>query len=106
MSGKEEFVKKVKDEGMEAGLGFEIETEIGDIPEETDLVLLMARKAGFGEIPLDERIFERIKKVKEMGFRVGVDGGVNLENLKKLKNLEVDVVYSGSQYFELVNANK
>jgi ribulose-phosphate 3-epimerase len=103
MSDREEFVRKVKDEGLEAGLAFDIETEIGEIPEETDLVLLMARKAGFGEYAFDKRVMGKIKKVKEMGFVVGVDGGINLENIKMVEEVGADIVYSGGRFEEIIN---
>lgn len=106
MEDKDGFVKRVKDEGMEAGLGFDIETKVENIPAETDVVLLMGRKAGFEERPLDERVYEKIKKIKEMGFMVGVDGGVTLQNLEKLKNLGVDIIYTGFYYFDLISAGK
>lgn len=103
MSNRQEFIKSIKDEGVEAGLAIDIETEIGEIPEETDLVLLMARKAGFGEYKFDNKVIEKIKKVKEMGFTVGVDGGINLENIKMVEEAGVDIVYSG-EGFEEINA--
>lgn len=101
MSDKEAFVKKIKDEGLEAGLAFDVGTEIGEIPEEADLVLLMSRKAGFGEHDFESQITEKIKKVKEMGFRVGVDGGINLKNIKTIEEAGADIVYSGSDFDEL-----
>lgn len=98
MEDREEFVDKVKGIGMEAGLAFDIDTEIGEIPKETDLVLLMGRKAGFEARELDEKVFEKINRVKEMGFEVGVDGGINIENIDKLEEAGVSIAYCGSQF--------
>lgn len=106
MTDREGFVEKVKDEGMEVGLGFDIDTEVDKIPSEIDIVLLMSRKAGFEIKPFDEKVYEKIKKVKDMGAIVGIDGGVGLEQLTKLKELGVEVVYSESNYFELRDANR
>ncbi len=106
MVDRENFVKRVQDEGMEVGLGFDIETQVDNIPKDTDIVLLMARKAGFEEKPFEEKVLEKIRKVKEMGFTIGVDGGIGLDNFEKLKSLGVDVIYSESNYFDLINANK
>jgi ribulose-phosphate 3-epimerase len=55
-----DFVKKVKDEGLEAGLAIDIETPIIEVPEETNLVLLLSRKAGFEPFPFDEKIYKKI----------------------------------------------
>lgn len=104
MKDRKEFVRRVKNEGMEAGIGFDIGTKIEKIPAETDMVLIMGRKAGFEEKPFDEGVYEKIKKVKEMGFRVGIDGGVNPENIDKVREAGVDVVYSGNYFFDLINA--
>ncbi|MEI8067571.1 MAG: hypothetical protein WCG91_01280 [Candidatus Shapirobacteria bacterium] len=104
MSDLEEFVSKVKDTA-EAGLAFDIETEIKEIPEETDLVLLMARKAGFESQEFDDRIFEKIEKLKimreerDLRFKIGVDGGINENNIEKLKEAGVDVAYCGGAIF-------
>lgn len=104
MTDREEFVAKVKDTA-EVGLGFDIETPIGKIPKETDLVLLMARKAGFENQEFDNRVFEKIKILKEirekenLNFKIGVDGGVNIDNIKKLDEAGVDIVYCGGAIF-------
>jgi pentose-5-phosphate-3-epimerase len=105
MNDRENFVKTVKDEGLEAGLAFDIDTAVEDIPEETDLILLMGRKAGFGEYPLDEKVFKKIEMVKKMGKVAAVDGGVTKNNIDRLKKLGTDIVYSGNNYFELNEKN-
>lgn len=104
MEDRQKFVEKVKLDGLEAGLGFDIETEIDNIPKETDVVLLMGRKAGFEMAEFDEKVINKIKKVKEMGFRVGIDGGVNLKNIGLLEKEGVGIIYSGNSYFDLINA--
>lgn len=99
MSDINKFIEEVKDMGLEAGLAFDVDTEVENIPEETDLILLMGRKSGFQQAEFDEKIYEKIKKLvklreeKEMDFKIGVDGGINLENIGKLKNAGVDITY-------------
>ena len=99
MTDREEFVKTVKDLGMEAGLAFDIETEIGEIPEETDVVLIMGRKAGFEGGEFKKEVWEKIKKTKEGGWQVGVDGGVDSDNIERLKETGVAMVYCGGAIF-------
>lgn len=109
MSNKEKFVEKIKNEGVEAGLAFDIETPLSDvpIPEETDIVLLMGRKMGFGVYDLDDRIWQKIDVLKEIRksmekkFSIAVDGGVNKTNWTRLKEVGVDVVYCGHDYLEI-----
>jgi ribulose-phosphate 3-epimerase len=99
MSDREEFVRIVKDLGMEAGLAFDVETEVNNIPKETDVVLLMGRKTGFGVMPLEEKVWKKIKKIKEEKFEIGVDGGVTASNIRKIKEAGVDLVYCGGAVF-------
>jgi ribulose-phosphate 3-epimerase len=105
MSDRKAFVKKVKNSGVEAGLAFDVDTEIDDIPEETDLILVMSRKVGFGNFPFENEIYERIKKLMIMkekegfNFIIGIDGGVNETNIEKLKNLGTEIAYCGSAIF-------
>jgi ribulose-phosphate 3-epimerase len=105
MPDREAFIKKVKDEGVGAGLAFDVDTEIDNIPQETDLILLMSRKVGFGNFPFDERIYERIKKAVDIrgkigsNFVIGIDGGVNETNIEKLENAGAEIGYCGSAVF-------
>ncbi len=99
MSDRTAFVKEVKDLGIEAGIAFDVETEIEEIPEETDVVLIMGRKAGFGNMELDDNTYVRIRKAVEyrernkMKYKIGVDGGINTANIEKLKSEGVEVFY-------------
>lgn len=105
MPNRENFIKRVKDEGVEAGLAFDVDTEIENIPQETDLILLMSRKVGFGDFPFDQRIYERIKKAVEIrekigsNFVIGIDGGVNETNIEKLEMAGAEIGYCGSAVF-------
>ena len=105
MSNRDEFVEEIKSEGLEAGLAFDIETEIDNIPEETDLILLMSRKIGFGNFPFEKKVYEKVKKlmkIKEdngLGFKIGVDGGVNENNIGKLSEIGVEIGYCGNAVF-------
>ena len=110
MSDREEFIKQCKDAGMEAGLAFDIETKVDNIPEETDVILLMGRKAGFGWMEMNEGIYKKIKITKEMrkdsDFLIGVDGGVTAENVNKLEEAGVDIVYSGNEFEKIYGENE
>ncbi len=110
MTDREEFVKQCKDAGMEAGLAFDIESEVTDIPEETDVVLLMGRKAGFGWREMDKDIYKKIKFTKDLKnnrhFLIGVDGGVTAENINKLEEEGVDIVYSGNEFEKIYDKNE
>lgn len=105
MDNRNNFVNKTIEIGMEAGLAFDIDTEISEIPEETDLVLIMGRKAGFEPHQLDKKIWQKIetaKKIRQkenLKFKIGIDGGVNLENVGKFKKAGADILYCTGAVF-------
>jgi len=103
MSDREVFVTKAKNSGLEVGLAFNIDTPVDNIPQECDLILLMARPAGFGSFPLSQEIYQKITKAKKYGKKIALDGGVTPNNFKKLKALGVDIIYSGHHFLDLIN---
>jgi len=105
MTDREKFVEEIKNMGLESGLAFDVDTEIGEIPMETDLILLMGRKSGFESVEFDEKIYKKIETLveirrgKEMDFKIGIDGGINLEIVKKTKDSGVEIAYCGGAIF-------
>jgi len=105
MSDKDYFIKKIKDMGIEAGLAYDVDTEINDISQEVDIVLLLSRKAGFEPQIFNEIVFEKIKKLiqvrqeKRLNFRIGVDGGINENNISRLNDTGVDIACCGGAIF-------
>lgn len=105
MNDWESFVMEVKDAGLEAGLAFDINTEIKDIPRDTDVVLLMGRKAGFGSFEMDLNVKDKIDKLakyrqeKQMTFEIGVDGGITAKNIELLSGSGVDLAFCGGAIF-------
>jgi len=65
----------------------------------------MGRKAGFGSIKIDKNIYKKIKeliKIKEkedLDFEIGVDGGITLEEIDKIKNTGINIAYCGGAIF-------
>lgn len=111
MSDVNYFIERVKDTGLEAGLAYDIETDIGEIPQETDIVLLLGRKSGFNPQPFCEDIFEKIKKLtqirqdKDLNFKISVDGGINEDNISRLNKEGVEIAYCGGAIFNGIVEN-
>lgn len=104
MSDRKKFITGAKDKGLEVGLAFDINTPLDkNIPRETDYILLMARHFGFNSSPLNEKIYDRLKFFKDLGFKVAVDGGVDPLNISQLNSAGVDIIYSGHNYLQLIN---
>ena len=105
MTDREKFVEEIKNMGLESGLAFDVDTEIGEIPTETELILLMGRKSGFESVEFDEKIYKKIETLvdirrdKEMDFKIGIDGGINLEIVRKIKDSGVEIAYCGGAIF-------
>lgn len=106
MTDRNEFLEKVKDGVPEAGLAFDVDTEIDKISGDWDLILLMGRQAGFGYYPFEKKVLDKIKKVKDLGYLVGIDGGVDLDNVGELEKAGADIVYSGVNYWKILDAIK
>lgn len=70
--------------------------------EEIDMVLLMSVNPGFGGQKFIPSVLEKAKRLKKLivqknpGCLIEVDGGVNDENAKLLKEAGVDIVVAGS----------
>lgn len=113
MSDREEFVKEIKDMGMEAGLAFDIDTRLdSDIPDDTDLVLLMGRKLGFEKQQINKDIWDKIeqlkqiRKDKDLQFAIGIDGGIDENNLPNFVRTGIGIGYcTGAVYNGNVDLN-
>lgn len=98
-------------------LGDEIETGVAISAEENlDYADEIIKKTGFVQImgikeigkqgeSFNENVFTQIKNLKEKypGVIISIDGGVNLENAKILKDVGVKRLVSGSTIFESEN---
>jgi ribulose-phosphate 3-epimerase len=106
MSDREKIVKTVKDTGAEAGLAWDIETEINWVPAETDVVLLLGRKAGFGEEEFDKKVWQKVEKLRRIrqerddNFKIALDGGMTESKITKAKTMGVEIAYCGRSVFD------
>jgi ribulose-phosphate 3-epimerase len=102
MQSQLEFVEKVTGLGIKVGFGLDIDTPIEQVDESlltsVDAVLLVSYPAGAGGKKLDERVFEKIEKLVELKkedktpFEICLDGGITLDNIKRVKLSGVDEV--------------
>lgn len=75
------------------------------IIKEVDMVLLMSVNPGFGGQKFIESTYEKIADLKEMILRknasclIEVDGGVNGDNIAKIKEAGADIVVAGNYVF-------
>jgi ribulose-phosphate 3-epimerase len=101
-------VQLIHQAGMKAGVALNPHTPVmllKDIIGELDIVLIMSVNPGFGGQRFIEQTYRKIVELKELIDQVKahtlieVDGGVNLETGKKLKDVGADVLVAGNFVF-------
>ena len=107
-----ESLKSIKNNGMKAGVAINPDTNINILEKyikEIDLVCVMGVFPGFSGQAFIEATYERCQEVKELinkhksSTLIEVDGGVTLDNAKKLIECGADVLVSGSHVFKAEN---
>jgi ribulose-phosphate 3-epimerase len=102
-------IQQIKSLGMKAGVALNPHTPVNllaDVLHEIDLVCLMSVNPGFGGQKFIAKTFERIKQLRKMieekGLKVHIeiDGGVTLENAKKILDAGADVLVAGNTVFK------
>tara|TARA_B100001758_G_scaffold240039_1_gene245077 strand:- start:364 stop:1029 length:666 start_codon:yes stop_codon:yes gene_type:complete len=105
-------IQEIKNEGMKAGVAINPHTPVNalnDVLNEIDLVCIMSVNPGFGGQKFIENTFNKIKMIKELreknenNFLIEIDGGVNIENAKKLIDSGADILVAGSSVFRSKN---
>jgi len=105
-------LQNIKSFGIKAGVSLNPHTPVSlleDILPMTDLVLIMSVNPGFGGQSFIENTYKKIKELRKMidnqglNVLIEVDGGVNLENGKKLFDVGADVLVAGSSIFKSDN---
>ena len=105
-------LKSIKNNGMKAGVAINPDTNITVLEKyikEIDLVCVMGVFPGFSGQAFIEATFERCKAIKELinkynsNALIEVDGGVTLDNSKKLIECGADILVSGSHVFKADN---
>ena len=74
--------------------------------EDADLILIMSVNPGFGGqkfIPSAIRKAQELKGLREkygLDFRIEIDGGINLANVKTVIDAGVEIIVAGSSVFK------
>lgn len=101
-------IQSIKAAGMMAGVALNPHTPITlleDIIKDIDIVCLMSVNPGFGGQSFIERTIEKIKQAKELiqnsgsKAKIEIDGGVTLENAKRILEAGADILVAGNTVF-------
>lgn len=105
-------VQQIKETGLKAGVTLNPATPVSmltDIVADVDLVMLMSVNPGFGGQKFIEHTLDKVRDLRELIDRQGakalieVDGGVNRETGRRLREAGVDVLVAGSAVFKAPN---
>ena len=105
-------LKSIKRNGMKAGVAINPDTDINLLEkyiQEIDLVCVMGVFPGFSGQAFIEATYERCQAIKilidkhESNTMIEVDGGVTLDNAKRLIECGADILVSGSHVFKAEN---
>ena len=105
-------VQNIKNFGMKAGVAINPHTNINlleDVISEIDIVCLMSVNPGFGGQKFIENTYEKINHLKQLIAKknsnalIEIDGGVDLNNYKKLIACGANVLVAGNTVFSSNN---
>ena len=105
----QETIDLIKSLKKKVGLSLNPGTKVDVIEkylEEINLVLVMSVHPGFGgqkfmpEVLQKIKVLFKIKKEKNLSFDIEVDGGINFENSKIVKEAGANILVSGTTIFQ------
>ena len=104
------IIKEVKAKNKKVGIAINPNTKISEIVpylNKIDIVLVMSVFPGWSGQKFIDKTIEKINTLaeykKKFNFKIDVDGGINLENAKKLKN--TDILSSASTILKAKDPN-
>lgn len=97
-------IRIIKEEGIEAGIAINPETDIShlkDLISALDSVLFLSVRPGFYGSPFIPSVLDKIRKFRQLypSIVIGIDGGVALDNISKIRSLGVNYACVGSRIF-------
>jgi ribulose-phosphate 3-epimerase len=102
-------LEQINDAGCKAGVVLNLTTPVSvleDILPKCYMVLIMSINPGFGGQKLEDVTYNKIKKLRKMinekglNTHIEIDGGVNIDNAKKLIDAGANVLVAGSFVFK------
>jgi ribulose-phosphate 3-epimerase len=105
-------LEMIREHGGEAGAAINPATPVAmlsEVLDKTDTVLVMSVNPGFGGQKFIRGALEKIRELNQLrsrynqGFRIEVDGGVDLENAAELARAGVNTFVAGTSIFHTLN---
>ena len=108
-------LKAIKSLGVKCGAVINPDTPVSkiyNVIEDCDMVLLMSVFPGFSGQKFIPEVVDKIKEVKEIVIKSGkdidieIDGGINKENVRLVKDAGANVIVAGSTVFNELDRAK
>ena len=108
-------IQNIKSLGMKAGIAINPHTPVTvleDIIADIDLVCVMSVNPGFGGHKFIENTFHKVTRLKQLITEkkskalIEIDGGVDLQNYKKLISAGANVLVAGNTVFAAANPSE
>jgi ribulose-phosphate 3-epimerase len=105
-------IQKIHSTEMKAGIAINPHTSVNlleDTIADIDLVCVMSVNPGFGGQKFIENTYDKISRLKDLILKknskalIEIDGGVSLQNAKKLLDCGADVLVAGNTVFNSEN---
>ena len=107
-------ITEIKKLNKKVGVSLNPETKVDviiDYLERIDLVLIMSVNPGFGGQEFIPEVLNKVKKIKDiqtskgLNFDIEIDGGINFNNSKKVKDAGANILVSGTTIFKSNNGD-
>lgn len=108
-------LKAIKNLGVKCGAVINPDTpasDIADVVEDCDMILLMSVFPGFGGQKFIESVLPKVTEVRNLINKTGkdidleIDGGITLENAKMVKEAGANVLVAGSTVYNQADRAK
>ena len=109
-----ETINLIKKLGKKVGVSLKPKSQINLIEDhlnEIDLVLIMSVEPGFGGQKFIPEVLDKMKELrnlineKNLNIDIEIDGGINFNNSKKVKEFGANILVSGSTVFKEHNGD-
>ena len=107
-------ITEIKKLNKKVGVSLNPETKVNvviDYLEKIDLVLIMSVNPGFGGQEFIPEVLNKVKKIKDiqtskrLNFDIEIDGGINFNNSKEVKDAGANILVSGTTIFKSNNGD-
>ena len=107
-------ISLIKNENKKVGISLKPKSKIELIEnylEKINLILIMSVEPGFGGQKFMPEVLDKVKKLKKiitekkLNVDIEIDGGINFDNSKTVKEAGVNILVSGSTIFKANNGD-